>query len=263
MKIYIYNDWHNGDVVTNRALIKELLKYDLDISLGSYSDRYYLVEDLPVNHVVSYHPEQTGSPSLSTLCPEGCIPINSWCGTFPDIDKKGYHNWSTIVETFNRQSEQHNLGVVLSSKEVPMIDFEHSCNIRISARGVYVENGMTRGNHSNYDFDMGKIGAMFPELTFYCTSDPKCYRLNVKDCSNRNLVILSQISNQCEAIIGKGSGPFLCTYTEINRLKPRAVMKFTAPKFWFYRNNPLEYLESDEELFNFLKKVVNSKPVYI
>lgn len=260
MKVYLFNNWHNGDIITNRALIKELLKFGLDMAVGSYKDRHYLVADLPVLHIVSDHHEdfQRGSPCLSTLCPEGYLPINTWCGTFKDIDQRGFHNWITIVDTFNRQAEQYELGITLSSLEVPMIDFEHRCLIKVRPRSIYVENGDTRGGHSMYSFNMTKIGRMFPELSFYCTAFPDCDLPNVVNCNNRNLVELSGISNQCEAIVGKGSGPFLCTYTEPNRLKPRAVMKFTAPKFWQYRNNPLRYLESDEELYQFLTEVRNT-----
>lgn len=258
MKIYLFNNWHNGDVITNRALVKELLKYDLDVALGSYKDRHYLVQDLPVRHIISEHAEQTGSPCLSALCPEGFTPINTWCGTFDDIDKRGYHNWCTIVDTFNRQAEP--LGIKLSSKEVPMIDFESKCMIQTRGRGIYVENGDTRGGHSLFFFDMNKIGRIFIDFNFYCTAHPNCDLPNVISCHSRDLVEMSHISNQCEAIVGKGSGPFLCTYTEVNRLKPRAVMQFTSHKFWHYRNNPLKYLDTEEELFQFLNEVRINAP---
>lgn len=253
-KIYVYNDLHNGDVITNRALVKELLKYDLDLALGSYSDRYYLVADLPVRHII--HPGREGeSQSLSTSCPDGYLSINAWCGTFPDIAARSHHNWSTIVDTFNRQSNHHGLGICLSSKESPMFDFEFGHKFKLRGRAIYVENGRTRSSHCDYHFDLNRLGGRYPEFMFYCTADPGCRLSNVIDSSLRNLVELSHISNQCEAIIGKGSGPFLCTYTEINRLKPRAVMRFTAPRFWDYRNNPLRYLETEEELFRFLDEV--------
>jgi hypothetical protein len=259
MKVYLFNEWHNGDVITNRALIKELLKYDLELAVGSYTDRHYLVADLPVRHII--HPgKEAERQSLSSCCPESYLPINTWCGTFPDIDAVGHHNWWTIVETFNRQSGQSGLGVVLSSKETPMIDFEQRYYCRLRGRPVYVENGTPRSNHCDYHYDMRHLGEKYPEFTFYCTANPACERENVIDCSERNLVELSFISNQCEAILGKGSGPFLCTYTEVNRLKPRAVMRFRAPRFWEYRNNPLRYLESEDELYEFLDQV-KSMPV--
>jgi hypothetical protein len=261
-RVYIFNDWHNGDVITNRALVKELLKYDLDLALGSYSDRHYLVADLPVKHVI--HPGKEGqSQCLAASCPEHYVAVSTWCGTFPDIDARGYHNWRTIIDTFNRQSEQLGLGIHLSSNETPMIDFEYKHNFKLRGRAVYVENGQPRSSHSDYHYDLKLLGERYPELMFYCTADPGCHMPNVVDCSGRNLVELSHISNQCEAIIGKGSGPFLCTYTEVNRLKPRAVLQFRAPKFWLYRNNPLRYLETDEELFRFLEDVRNVPVEYI
>lgn len=260
-KIYLYNNRHNGDLITNRCLVRKLLDYDLDIAVGSYRNRHYLVADLPVRHIISPHDEVSGqfnqpaSPCLSTLCPEGYVPINTWCGTFPDIDAKGFHNWRTIVGTFNRWSDQYGLGIHLSDRQVPMVDWEVPCHIRVCGRGIYVENGEVRSGHTSYEFDMESLALRFPEFVFYCTANPRCQITNVVDCSQRNLIELSHISNQCEAIVGKGSGPFLCTYTEINRLKPKAVMQFRAPAFWEYRNNPLQYLETTEQLCEFLYKV--------
>ncbi len=259
-KIYLFNDWHNGDVITNRALVRELLRYDLDMVLGSYSDRYYLVSDLPVRHVV--HPGREGeSQSLQAMCPDGYCAVNTWCGTFPDIDAKSHHNWCTIVETFNRQSERLGIGVLLSSRETPMIDFESRYTFTLRGRPIYLENGKPRSGHCEYDYDLRVLGPRYPEFTFYCTANPGCEGPGIVDCSGRNLVELSCVSNLCEAIIGKGSGPFLCTYTEANRLKPRAVMRFRAPTFWHYRNNPLRYLESEGELFQFLDDVRSSPAI--
>jgi hypothetical protein len=261
-KIYLFNEWHNGDLITNRALVKELLKYDLDLALGSYSDRQYLVADLPVLHVI--HPGREGAAQeLASLCPEGYLPVNTWCGTFPDIDARGHHNWRTIVDTFNRQSDQSGLGIQLSSKETPMIDFAHKYTFRLRGRPVFIENGKPRSGHCDYNFDMALLSARYPEMMFYCTANPQCSERNLVDCSGRTLVELSHISNQCEAILGKGSGPFLCTYTESNRLKPRAVMRFRAPRFWEYRNNPLQYLETEDELRQFLDGVRSIAAEYI
>lgn len=258
-KVYIFNNWHNGDIITNRCLVKALLNYDLDIALGSYRNRHYLVSDLPVKHVISPHDENTPhSPCLGPLCPEGYVPCNSWGGTFRDIDVQHYHNWANLVKTWNRHSEQNGIGVFLSFKEVPMIDFGHPCRVRPRGRAVYVENGGVRSGHCNFNFNMHLLGSSFPDFNFYCTANPNCSLPNVINCENRNLVEMSFISNGCEAIVGKGSGPFFCTYTEANRAKPRAVVNYHSHPFWHYRDNPLRNLNGEGELLGFLAEVYNN-----
>lgn len=257
-QVYIYNSWHNGDVLTNRCLIKALMNYDLDIALGSYRNRAYIVQDLPVKHIIAPWDETTPhSPCLSHLCPSGYLSCNTWCGTFPDIDCQGYHNWSTIVRTWNRYSEAYEIGVTLPYKETPMIDFEYPCRVRTRGRAVFVENGATRSGHSSFEFDMNKIGEYFPDFNFYCTDEPYCKLPNVINCLSKDLVTLSFISNTCEVIIGKGSGPFLCTYTEANRKKPRAVVGYNSHPFWVYRDNPLKNLNNEDELIDFLTEHYN------
>jgi hypothetical protein len=137
-----------------------------------------------------------------------------------------------------------------------MLDFEYPCKIRTKGRAIYVETSQPRNRYCEFQYDMAYLGALFPEFNFYCTSNQDPDIPNVISCGDRNLVELSFISNGCEAIIGKGSGAFLCTYTECNRKKPRAVVNFTAPHFWDYRDNPLEYLKGQDELISFLAKVL-------
>jgi hypothetical protein len=139
-----------------------------------------------------------------------------------------------------------------------MIDFWYECKIKTTGRAIYIENGHVRSGHSNFQFDMAKLARHCPELRFYCTANPNCDLPNVVNCEKRNLIEMSFISNQCEAIVGKGSGPFMCTLTEANRKKPKAVMAFIATPFWLYRDNPLQYLANEDALMNFLENIKNN-----
>lgn len=301
-KLYLYNEWHNGDILTNRALIIELLKYNFDIAVGSYRNRHYLVADLPVKHIIANCDEEDkicsgcpgckpqpekitpvkktpslrsgvrrhGKPApppppikpkhicesrigLASLCPEGYQSVNTWCGTFKDIDARGFHNWRTIVDTFNRQT-----GLDIQKGDTPMLDFRVHKKIKIEGRGIYLENSPARSPHCFFNFNIDKITSHFPEFKFYCTGSSDCKNVNFIDCSKRDLIEMSFISNQCEAIVGRGSGPFFCTFTEVNRFKPRAVVDFVGPHFWEYKNSPLRYLKGETELFNFLSDVRNN-----
>jgi hypothetical protein len=259
-KLYLFNEYHAGDQLTNRCLVRAVLQSKkFEIAIGSFLNQAYLYGDFKgVRHVISQYPEGHGV-SLAELCPDGYIPINTWTGTFPDIDRNGYHNWRTIVATWNRQVEFHGLGLLLESSPVPMIDFDlpHSHKRdKVDRFSVYVENGATRSNQNRFHFNMGVIGSKYPNVDFYCTGPVECKLSNVIECRTWNLIQLSHWSNVCHAIIGKGSGPFLATYTEVNRHKPRAVVGFTQPRFWEYERNPLQHLKTDGELYAFLDGVI-------
>lgn len=260
-RIFIYNNYHAGDVLTNRCLIRELLKHrdKLEIAVGSFVNNAYLYADFggKVRNIISIHEEGFGN-DLRDMCPVDYIPINSWCGTFPDIDAKGHHNWRTIVDTWNRQAEQHDIDVRLEHDPVPMLDFDvpHShTRTKLDRISIYVENGRVRSNPCKYEFNMAVLALKYPDFDFYCTGHVECQMDNVLSKKTWNLIHLSHWSNMCHAIIGKGSGPFIATYTEPNRHKPRAVMQFTAPKFWEYPGNPLQYLNTDDELYGFLDSI--------
>lgn len=256
-RLYLYNDLHNGDLITNRALIIELLRHEgYSIILGNLQNRSYLCDDLPIRQIVVERDEPAFPQfSLREACPGDFMPVNTWCGTFPDIDAAGHHNWRTIADTFNRQMQQYGIPLRVPRLDAPMIDFRVPNPYKVREPAIYVENGETRGGHSAYHFDLCGLAETFPEFTFYCTAPSSCDKHNVVDCSGFNLVQLSLVSNLCEAIIGKGSGPFLTTYTETNRCKPRAVLGFTAPTFWEYHGNPLQYLNTTIELYAFLRSV--------
>jgi hypothetical protein len=262
-KLYVYNSWHNGDVITNRCLIQKLIDLGIDkskILLASYQNRHYLVEDLPINHFIIPTDENSPqSPCLCKWCPYGYIPVNTWCGTYPEFDHRpfplGNHNWANIVDTWNKNSDLLNLNFKIPNYETPMVKWEQKNKIEILSNSIYVETGHVRSDHCRFEFDIKKLSKMFKDLNFICTSKQEKSD-NVFDMSDKNLIEMSHISNQCLAIIGKGSGPFMCTLTEENKFKPKAVIGFTAAKFWHYENNPLQYLNNEEELIDFLRFVV-------
>lgn len=252
-KIYLYNNWHNGDIIYSRPLIRALAALEAPLAVGSFKNMYYLVQDLPVLHRIAQQNEEGYAKyDLLSICPEGFVPVNHWLGQYDDTRA---HNWQNIVTVFNRLSEEKDLGVSLPrNDEVPMIDFAAPTQtIEVKRPAVYVENGSVRSKHCNFEYDIADLVRRFPKFHFYCSAPPNCQSEKAVDLSHFNLVDLSFVSNECDVLVGKGSGPFNCTYTETNRYKPKAVVGFTALPFWDYPNNPLEYLPGDKELNVFLK----------
>ncbi len=260
-KLFFWVNWHAGDLVLTRPLVRQVLNtHDVQIAYGCWKNQAYIVEDLPIKVIV----DPRDDPKIATdnreillhLCPEGYLPIHLWVGL--DTPRLS-HNWESIVELYNRQVESHGFkSLQIQSRYVPMVDFA-PVEVEIARPSIFVENGATRSKHSDYRFDIETLAKRFPLFNFYCTADPQSNQSNVYDCSMHNLRILSSISNRCVAIMGKGSGPFCSTLTESNRFKPRAILRYhplnVVHDIWDYPGNPMQYLETDEDVEQFLRYV--------
>ena len=272
--LFIWNGFHSGDIIMMRPLIRHILnEHDVQVAVGCYRNHAYLLDDLGVEIIASKYDDADGPESrspldLSYLCPRDHVAINTWVGNYPDLIPP---SWPTTVKAFNRQAAEQSHPIRLHSRSVPNIEFRY-VNMAVRENAIYVENGTVRSGHSWFAFDMQRLSREFPGLNFYCVSHPYYYARNLIDCSHLNLVELSSLSNRCVALIGKGSGPFVCTLTEANRYKPRAIMNFHDPlgmlspaeyRFWDYRDSPLVYLDTHAELVNFLKNVEQREKIEI
>ncbi|MFN9914637.1 MAG: hypothetical protein ACK53L_18765, partial [Pirellulaceae bacterium] len=81
---------------------------------------------------------------------------------------------------------------------VPMLDFP-PVEVAVADGGVFLENGIARSKHSDFEFDVLGLAQEFPEMNFYCTATPNGTRSNIIDCSSFNLRVVSSISNRCLA----------------------------------------------------------------
>ena len=269
MKFYVYYWGHNGDALSTRAILRLLP----GAHIGCPSNHAYLFEDLDVwvvpapfgdydlgslFGVIKYHTERAVAL--------GCQPLSAWCGTYPDLDVRFGHSWQNLLNTVNRQLLEIDRNMLLPQSQTPMLDFDlvrsdvptpHPDMVP-----VYLENGVTRSGHGRYEFDVTTLGTLHPNVQFFCTAKPpvSAWPANVVDCSIIDLVSLSKLSERCRAIVGKGSGPFFCTFTEANRTKPRCVMGYEtlAPHkgpFWPYDGQNTVYLKDGNQLHRFLKEL--------
>lgn len=262
-KIFMYNNWHYGDLIFIKPLYQILKNSNFfDIKIGVYQNNRYLFEDLIdefFDIILSSDDNETqNAQDLKELCPLNYICVNTWLGQYNDTHP---HTWESTVKMFNYKMCEFNIPyqIDFDFEDVPMVPFPR-IDINVEKNGIYVENGYTRSGHSNFEFDLELLADFFSECVFYCTSSPRILKTNLIDCSGKNIIELANISNKCIAILGKGSGPLLCTYTEENRYKPRAVCGYDLSKwsrFWTYAKNPLVYINSMREVVDFIENVLN------
>lgn len=271
-RIFIWNGWHIGDVVILRPLIQHILnEHDVTVAVGCYHNHAYMFDRLGVEVISCKYddeddPAGPGPLDLSYLCPKGYTPLSTWVGNYPDLMPP---SWPTTIEAVNRQAAEQGLTLRLKSNLVHDINFAH-INVCVRENGVYIENGKVRSGHSAFEFNMQRLSRDFPSLNFYCVSDPIHYSGNLFDCRKLTIDELAAVANRCVALVGKGSGPFVCTLSDANRYKPRAIMCFQDPtgvqdsstyRFWDYPNSPLEYLFDYKDLAGFLTRIVERKKI--
>jgi hypothetical protein len=261
-KLFFWLNWRAGDLALTRPLVRRVLdQHDVQIAYGCWQNQAYIVEDLPVRiYVDPRHdpPSHLTPDSLLHLCPPGHLPIYLWAGLYPDTL---HHTWESMLTLYNRQVRAAGMDeLAIEGHFVPMLDFP-PVEVAVADGGVFLENGIARSKHSDFEFDVLGLAQEFPELHFYCTATPNGTRSNIIDCSSFNLRVLSSISNRCLAIVGKGSGPFCSTLTEANRYKPRAILRYhplnAGHSLWDYPGNPMQYLETHDDLRRFLATVLD------
>lgn len=263
--LYLYNNLHAGDVLFSRPLYRALAADGrFTLVLGAFHNNAYLLEDLVGERVrlhVSDYPERGATVlyDLAADCPADHLPISTWLGEYPDT---GNHQWRSVLEVCRRQLQQHGIAWEPTPwlGHVPMIDFAPTASApSLSGPCIYVDNGRCRSGQSSFTFDLDRLAAAFPDHRLLCTAAPERAAANVIDGSGLDLRELSALSERCVAILGKGSGPFCCTYTAANRFRPRAVCGYhstTSPTFWDYPGNPLRYLADMDEVVAFLRAAV-------
>ncbi len=261
IRLYLYNNLHAGDVLFSRPLYRQLAADGrFQLLLGAHRNNAYLLEDLVgprcALHVSDYLEQgPTVLYDLGADCPDDHLAISTWLGEYPDT---GNHQWRNVVEVCRRQLAAHGIEWQPQAPvaEVPMLDFApRTLAPRLSRRAIYVDNSAPRSGHSEFRFDLRALAERFPTHALLTTARPDVTADNLVDGSRLDLRELSLLSEQCDAVLGKGSGPFCCTYTEANRYRPRAVCGYhstSSPTFWDYQGNPLRYLTTMAEVLDFV-----------
>jgi hypothetical protein len=267
MHFFIHNSFHAGDVLLTKLLIIALReKYpDLQITLECRERYRYLWEDLTIP-VMAYE----GSNHFTTIptpnCPHEAVFLNMWFGVYYDILSTYDLTYANSVHTFNRQMQQNDLdGIYRLSlpQSPPVLTFyaKPKLPFQIKKNSVFIENGKTFSGQNVCPINeyLEDISILFSELTFYCSAPPPLTTSNLIDCSNCNLIQLSEISNYCKALITIGSGANAATYTENNRFKPRCLVGMNFPvKIWDNTiQNPVFTAKSLFDVLTFLHLVSN------
>jgi hypothetical protein len=262
-KLFLWINQSNGDTLGMIPLINALIsKYpETKIRFGCYEDQAYLLKHLPIevfpisgdykNMAVRTNSQYFMS-KVDPLIYKNYTCLHLWGGLY-------YlkHIWQDQIKTFNQQCANNNINLVLDDSvfgyiELPIVD------VNVKANAVYVENSQPVSGQTNFQYDMYKLGLMFPRINFYTVGPINFSANNVHDCSKKSLIELSSISRKCKLILGKGSGPFFCTLNEENKHKTKVLAGLMGGfryKFWNLNDENTLLLDTEQEIFELLRPI--------
>lgn len=265
MHFFIHNSFHSGDIILTRPFIMTLIEKfpDVTITLECRDYNIYLWQDFGLP-IIPYFGDDHLTTTPTSNCPPDAIFLNMWFGVFGDILTYYLITYENNVHTFNRYMKQYHLNHIyqLSVPQAPpAVNFYWNVEVpAVNENSILIENGPVRSAQSNFPMNdyLIHIANLFPQFTFYCSATPQCYTSNLVDCSHLNLIQLSKLSNQCQALITHGSGVDAATYTEENRFKPRCLVGMTI--YWvIWDCSQVFYAQDINGIYEFLGRLPYEK----
>lgn len=249
MRVALVNFFHSGDIILSRALIKRVRPLLIDkvaLELRCVAKNAYLWADLglPIRH------EQPN---------ENVSVIDMWFGHGGDLLGVSGLTHATQVTSYNRQAQKLDLPTLDPDEPVPALDF---ANVQVSEQpGILVENGPVLSGQKTHELNphLNTLAKAFSSIPIYCTGSvpqQNSRPSNIVDCSQKNLVEISALSNVCRAMVARLSGPFVASLTSKNvgRLKRLVLGQPIGCPIWDERN--VEYYGDIEVVVNRLREVL-------
>jgi hypothetical protein len=256
-KIIFFNHYHRGDLLTHKEFIRQLQNELPDFTFEyMHFNHPKLTRDLNIPVIGAPENLDAKTPFYQD---EGVLYINTWIGCFWDIfcEHGGinmnslWHQWDKILDTINGH---FNTEIALrADKEsyLPKIDFTKFDVSSIDEflktntnKKILICNGPPKSGQSFSDNmkDFINLAAEeSPNIDFICTTKFDTTLNNVlftddiiidneiedkrapwedREVNNCDLQEISYLSEHCDAIVGKNSGPFVFCETYNNYMNP-------------------------------------------
>lgn len=257
-KVVFFNHYHRGDIFTNRGYITSIKNSLKEFNFGYlHFNHPKLTRDISIPY--EGEPTNFGRKERFRL-ENDCLYINTWIGAYKkSMNKFGGLNMSSLHEQWKIIFEEINktfgTQLELSSKKMrylPGIDpsFLDLKNVDLylnnhkQNKKVILCNGAPKSAQS-FQYDMTQqinaLASEYPSIHFICTSRITTDRPNVfftddiiKDTEEESkrapwedrtqnicdLLEISYLSEHCDLIVGKNSGPFCFCETQKNYSDP-------------------------------------------
>ena len=257
-KIVFFNHYHRGDLHTSKEFIRQIQKELPDVTFEyMHFNHPKLTRDLNIPLIGD---PSNLDPKTPFYQDEDVLYINTWIGCFWDIfcEHGGinmlslWHQWGKILETVN---ECFGTSITLfEDKEsyLPTIDFTKFNLENINSylehntdnKKVLICNGAPKSGQSfssNMKEFLEPLSDTYPDVHFICTEMFSTTKDNIlftqdiiadtevvdkrapwedRSINNCDVLEISYLSENCNAIVGKNSGPFVFCETKNNYMNP-------------------------------------------
>lgn len=248
-RIYFFNFFHNGDLFNSKPFVKEIMA-NIPVEyfyVHGKSPRILQDLDLKQLKLEQLFPITQNDYKLKMIVADNAVVVNTWIGAYFEPDgectlKFSYGMYKKVYEELNKL---YGSNLSLGSNVVdyfPSVDFSKFDLKRIddymsknSGRKILICNGPALSNQCSYNGDMREIiyalASEYRDINFICTHKFYCDIPNVSfsdditAISDCDLNEISYISNFCDTIIGRSSGPFSfsCTKDNMNDEKKKFI----------------------------------------
>lgn len=251
MRLIFYNLWHNGDIHFTRPFIRDIIK---KTNFTEYQYLHWnspkLLADIP--GLIYGKPNQYCSPSnivLKINNDEIYVNVHIGCYDFlftDDVDTEGRSVVYTYHKLFTYIYQQ--LGIIIGEEKdyIPTIDYEvynlENINTFLSNNNhqkVLVNNGPVHASQGvEIDFQklIDQLSDEYPYVQFLLTSKNTIlsksnvfYTEDIIKAEGGDLNEISYLSQFCNIIFGRSSGPYTFCLTEKNMKDPSKV--FICPSY--------------------------------
>lgn len=284
-KIVFFNHYHRGDLITHKEFIRQLQQELTDCSFEyMHFNHPKLTRDLDIPKVGEPTNLDPKSPFYQD---EGVLYINTWIGCHWDLfcEHGGinmnslWNSWNRILDTVNAY---FNTSIKLREEKesyLPTIDFsrfnlksvEEFLKFSGDRKRVLICNGAPKSGQS-FNSDMKEflepLSEKFKNVDFICTQKFSTTNKNIyftdevildtdiedkrapwedREINNCDLQEISYLSENCDLIVGKNSGPFVFCETKNNYMNPKKkFLSFNVS--WGIGKSPTETMSNGLKL---------------
>lgn len=260
MNLIFFNNFHNGDIHLSRNFIIDIMK---KIKCDSYSyhhknDSSLLKDIVNLNYINKVEFNQLSNEQIVRKGDD--LIINTWIG---QQNFKYLNNRCSLYSYYKCFCDIYqilNINIENIEYYVPDIDWSYieknaidDFILKYDKKKVLISNGLTEsGQSKNFDFDIiiDRLLTDFKDIIFIVTapssikSDNLFYTSNIINLKS-DLNEISYLSNFCETLIGRSSGPFTFCYTKDNLMNEKK-------KFISFSQSRLDSVWYQESKCNFI-----------
>lgn len=253
-KIVFFNHYHRGDLLTHKEFVRQLKEELSDVEFEYlHFNHPKLTRDLDIPKVGDPSHLDPKSPFYQD---EGVLYVNTWIGCHWDLfcEHGGinmnslYYSWEKVLETVNAF-----FGTEIKLREekesyLPSIDFSRFNVSSIDEflgfvgdkKKVLICNGVPKSGqsfNSNMEEFLVPLAEKYPDVYFICTEkfatsvpnlvftddiimdtdvEEKRAPWEDREFNNCDLQEISYLSEKCNLIVGKNSGPYVFCETKNN-----------------------------------------------